>query len=652
MEGFDFDSNGGGDEDSFLMPPFASEAPLSFTNTDFMFPSSTVSLDASSSVPPLQSAAPLQQPQQAPPSALSPLSYHSPSTHSPHSHSISHPHSPHSAHSLPLQHQQRTPAHLTHSTSSTGSPNPANFDIQMGGSSHHERERASATAPLSLKRKVRSPDRAGTPHRLTQTLLSFTTSNAQQIINNLQEFYKTLDRELANVRKEIQTAPTPIPKANGDLMLQFLNQVSADLERRHEHLKLVESQVLLPPTLLAVLWDSKLIMERQRAQVSIYQAEMQHFMDPSTAQVPRFFGKLLVTKSPFLLPVKQNLVVSPINVEVLTGGHGGDVVGKATVACINKRILNPTKKSKVFSSNDTVSFEKNSATYAELKFNVGTGCKIITLQVQGQVHVGTPFGLQSFPVTSEPTEHAIVITHTKQWIEAQGALLRHKLFSGEESGDVSLKKFCNYVQWYYLIITGQNPHSPLRTLTPEDFKYIVGNDFGEDLSLPRRMDEESFDNYWAWLGPVLKKLHFNRVFLSMWTRGLLWGMVSKSDAQTLLRGFSLGVFLLRFSLDNPGECSIVYNWDPERCRHYLIKTSDLSETTLPQFLRDNHSTLKFLQLTTAPDSFARTVLVVAKGEVLDKIGHKRRKPLQGGLELGKYDSKVYDLASDFNDFGI
>lgn len=71
-----------------------------------------------------------------------------------------------------------------------------------------------------------------------------------------------LDKELNKVRQEIQNAPVPIPRANGDLMLQFLNQVSLDLVRRKEHVKLVESQVLLPCTLLNALWSAKTMIER------------------------------------------------------------------------------------------------------------------------------------------------------------------------------------------------------------------------------------------------------------------------------------------------------------------------------------------------------------------------------------------------------
>lgn len=56
---------------------------------------------------------------------------------------------------------------------------------------------------------------------------------------------------------------------------------------------------------------------------------------------------------------------------------------------------------------------------------------------------------------------------------------------------------------------------------------------------------------------------------------LLYGFVTKADIEGILKPFSPGTFMLRFSENNPGQIAVAYNVADGnmgmRVKHYLVK---------------------------------------------------------------------------------
>jgi len=180
------------------------------------------------------------------------------------------------------------------------------------------------------------------------------------------------------------------------------------------------------------------------------------------------------------------------------------------------------------------------------------------------------------------------MTNTKQWIEAEGLLLRNHLFPppnsatnagsnspspkrqktteneswglsvGAESGDgehsstdgctsgvVGALHFCNYIQRHYTDATNQNPFQMERTILPSEFVFLFSKKIGKDLLLAKLFDgTESkdltvvtmaeFDRFWEWFGAVLQKIRYQKFLYQLWSTGLIYGFIDKTYAEELL----------------------------------------------------------------------------------------------------------------------
>jgi len=129
----------------------------------------------------------------------------------------------------------------------------------------------------------------------------------------------------------------------------------------------------------------------------------------------------------------------------------------------------------------------------------------------------------------------------------------------------------------------------------------------------------------------------------MWTGGLFWGFISKTESEQVLEPYDAGTFILRFSERmNNGSMAVAYKQSQNAVRHYLIKSKDTSGQghSLPQFIRDTSSLLQFLRLTIT-EAFELKFSVVEKNQALAKIGSKRRKTADN--KGSGYDEYLFDL---------
>lgn len=84
-----------------------------------------------------------------------------------------------------------------------------------------------------------------------------------------------------------------------------------------------------------------------------------------------------------------------------------------------------------------------------------------------------------------------------------------------------------------------------------------------------------FVRFWGWFGRIVHKIRHQKAFASLWLNGLIYGFLSKIQAEEILKGESAGTFLIRFSERVPGKQAIAYvkeNRDTNQTevRHYLI----------------------------------------------------------------------------------
>lgn len=91
----------------------------------------------------------------------------------------------------------------------------------------------------------------------------------------------------------------------------------------------------------------------------------------------------------------------------------------------------------------------------------------------------------------------------------------------------------------------------------------------------------------------------------LWIRGLVWGFISKAEAEALLEGKPAGTFVTRFSERVPGKLAIAYVKEDARFHtlaisHYLVAPNDKKDLlTLPDFLAENEGYIWTLQVNTS-----------------------------------------------------
>jgi len=131
----------------------------------------------------------------------------------------------------------------------------------------------------------------------------------------------------------------------------------------------------------------------------------------------------------------------------------------------------------------------------------------------------------------------------------------------------------------------------------------------------------------------------------MWIKGLIWGLISKERTEDLLKPYSAGTFLLRFSVrEEVGGLAVAYKQSSTTVRHYLLKARDTMDQgrSLPQFIRDAPSLLNFLQLRVNSNTLEIETQVIDKMTALERISNKKRK-VSHEETSSSYDEELHEL---------
>jgi hypothetical protein len=255
-------------------------------------------------------------------------------------------------------------------------------------------------------------------------------------------------------------------------------------------------------------------------------------------------------------------------------------------------------------------------------------------------------------VESNASEPVIVKTNENQWQESEGILLKYEAFGN--GNEVNWGRFANALQRRYLSATKQDRLNPVRPLTIQDLWYLYHIKFTANTypTIETKISPKQYDNFWAWFGPGLERIRYQRHLCEMWEKGLICGFISRSEAEVILENASPGAFIIRFSEQCPGQFAIAYvplednsgaEWTngsthgQGRVRHYLMQRDDIfgAKKTLADFLGDAKNLSHLVQIIDNPTK-GRIFQQLDKNSVLLEFYSSKR----GGDNLFGYENKL------------
>jgi hypothetical protein len=241
---------------------------------------------------------------------------------------------------------------------------------------------------------------------------------------------------------------------------------------------------------------------------------------------------------------------------------------------------------------------------------------------------------------SEWSNPFVVMTHESQWCGAEGSLLRSLLFgdhltspTAEElaklkgkraAGFVSVApwaRFTNLLQAFVVRATRQDLSSVSRPLFREELASLETTVASRDpASSSLSITRAAFDSFWDWFGPAFARIHFKKHLATMWNDGLIAGVVSRAEAEKLLRDQEVGTFLVRLSDSNAGFLVVSYVAGASSVSHMLVKKQHTDERAFPDALHDWDTLSALLRIVAgSTDRRERSMAAAPKDEVLASL---------------------------------
>eukprot|EP01129_Flabellula_baltica_P009600 TRINITY_DN3946_c0_g1_i1.p1 TRINITY_DN3946_c0_g1~~TRINITY_DN3946_c0_g1_i1.p1 ORF type:complete len:652 (-),score=115.19 TRINITY_DN3946_c0_g1_i1:61-2016(-) len=460
---------------------------------------------------------------------------------------------------------------------------------------------------------------------------------------------QSINNDMVSLRNYISSVPVPLQPDATDYLFRIVGILAQSITNLIKDCEDIESQYILDPEYLKGVSTIIKDLRLHEVQLDLYSREIQNLYDGTQYGI-QLYATLYISEQPFPNSIKQNSTVPVVDVMLLTRARSVVTpISRVTAELIHDWTLN-TKKNSSPVKNDEEYINKSTmvASFKNMKFTVGSSLK--TVQMKFRVNVEVTDGsknCETMPLeTSIPTDHFIIITHTKQWAESQGILLKRDMFQGLL--EITSAKFCNVLQRYYLEATKQKPEQPERILTYHEFSFFFSSKLEKPFYDPNAtITQKEFDTFWGWFGTTLRELRFNKLLLAMWNQGLVCGMISKQEAQDRLQNYGAGTFLIRFSERQSGALAVAYKQSNSKCRHYLLKNEDINGQghSLPIFIRDSPSLIQFLACSYVGNE--RRFSPVDKYQALEQIG-QNKKP-RNDMVTTYYDDSMFALEIGMNE---
>eukprot|EP01095_Lingulamoeba_sp_RSL-Kostka_P005020 TRINITY_DN1634_c0_g2_i1.p1 TRINITY_DN1634_c0_g2~~TRINITY_DN1634_c0_g2_i1.p1 ORF type:complete len:728 (+),score=240.98 TRINITY_DN1634_c0_g2_i1:560-2743(+) len=417
--------------------------------------------------------------------------------------------------------------------------------------------------------------------------------------------------------------------------IEMINMCTKTIDDLHY----IHHNYLLAPSYLCKLYDAQEELIIIRNKLKVFQEELYHYSQPHQSDDQRCFATLIIIKQPFPKSIKQHTkstssVEDPTSVELVTGPK----TDARPVTSVKAELIYEEYRAKRGSFtilNDEQDLDENKiASFTDLRFPHGTRLKMVRLQFSLEVeYVKADGNIGKAIVESNSSRNFIVMTNENQWDSSECVLLKRDCF--DQTVETSWFNFANTLQFHYLRSTRQDPAEPDRPLSRYDFEYIHKYKFNNNATI----SQSSFESFWTWFGKVLHKIRHQKPFGSLWLKGLIYGFITKDEAQKILRKENNGTFLIRFSERRPGKIAIAYNkvnknTNRKEVTHYLVHPQDAKDSTpLPDFLKEYSSFVYLLQLKTDFACYQGNILgAVEKNEVLSPFYSKKKYEILKGYE--------------------
>ena len=316
--------------------------------------------------------------------------------------------------------------------------------------------------------------------------------------------------------------------------------------------KLLRSSILLPVTIQeAFCLERDLQLELK--QLELYEEELRLLQKQSPKA--RCLAQLVIAKQPFPKPIKKGTIVSgadgdheePTLVRLITASKVGYLAETKVVAEV---VSEDSKKGEeVFMTGEKALDEEGYATFYDLKFEKATRLNVAHLYFDVRVR----FLSEEAPITlqSPASSPFVVITNESQWGDSEGMLMGLKAFS---EGTITWQYMANLIQTHFLRSTRQDVTKPERPLSLSDLNFLAKWRFQDKTTITKA----AYEDFWAWFGLACRRIRHQFPFHSLWMKGLILGLISRDDAESLLKGERVGTFVIRFSETNPGKIVLSY----------------------------------------------------------------------------------------------
>jgi hypothetical protein len=453
-----------------------------------------------------------------------------------------------------------------------------------------------ASAPLSLPSRIPPPSTpsplALMSSSLEQTIRQKTTDtfffttphqwvtkpDSINLVGGLVKHYNevivTMMKDLRDAQRNVRHVPT-LQKADAD-------QLAARHNRARSFIRdcllrtsgILHEEILLPQTTQEAFWlerDLRLELE----QLLLYEEELAELRKPSNNA--HTVAKLVIVKQPFPKPIKKSTTVTgadsehedPTVVRLMTGAK---VCFKPESNVIAEVISeDPRRGEEKFKAGDRPLNEEGFATFSDLQFERPTRLNMANLYFSVNVRF---IGDEIHPphvrvIRSDPSAPFVVITNESQWGDSEGILMAQKIF-GSQSSKVNWPNLANHIQLHFIRSTRQDLIKPERPLSQNDLNYLARTLFDNR----REITKEEFNKFWDWFGLACRRIRHQLPFHTLWMKGLVFGFISRPEAEILLKNEDPGTFLIRFSVTSPGKLVLSYvKYDRQKHKeisHFLL----------------------------------------------------------------------------------
>lgn len=367
----------------------------------------------------------------------------------------------------------------------------------------------------------------------------------QEIFSTMEQLINQQEKELEILRQEqvqLFQAPKDIITAHFLLMRQTL--LREKIVKQHRTLLKLHQEVTLEPRFISLMLNLQTQLCIQLQQLILYQREIQQLIHPLPSSRPT--SALIICKQPFplIVSIGNQLDSHAFTAKLLTGVSFQPTFPmdlKASLLHNNDHLVSMDPPP-LFLENNVQHTGISQVVHFPLRFTDSSQQPF-------------PIAIRStLPYVERTLSNLVCVTRYEcQWEGCLGALIMRETFN--ELGCLPWPQFTNVLQHHFLISTRQDTPTPARALSSRDFQYIRSRFFGNCQTILR----SDFKPFWMWFGRVLQTLRFERSTTSLWSDGVIAGLIGRKEAESILQCEKPGTFLVRFSETRPGVLAVAYS---------------------------------------------------------------------------------------------